>query len=410
MIGGPSVIAGLDVGTTKTCAVIVEAPPAWSGEEAPTRILGVGLAPTEGVRNRTVTRIDAATESIRDAVRDAELMAGREVEGLYVAVAGDHIGMGRSNGVVVVADEEVSQTDLDRVHEVARAVALPADRELLHAIPLDYAVDGLWGIQDPLGMAATRLEAEAHIISGGATPCQNLRKAVDRAGYRIEELVLAPLASHLAVVAEPELEAGVALVELGGSATDLVVFRQDRLRLLASIPWGAITVANDIVKGLGVPMGEAERLKDRYGAARAGQVDPAEKISVPGPLPGSTRQVSRELLAHIIEQRLDEIFGLVYQELEEVGLLGGLPGGLVLSGGGASLPGTVELAQEVFNTPVRLGVPGEGLNGLADAVRRPKFATAVGLALYGRLRGQGRGGGLAGRAFARVTDWLKDFF
>jgi cell division protein FtsA len=410
VIGGPRVVAGLDVGSTKTCAVLVNAAAGWSDNGDGAEVLGVGIAATEGVRNRNVTNIEAATESIRDALRDAEAMAGLAVQGVYAGITGEHIELSCSTGIVAVAGHEISSSDVDQVHEVARAVVIPPDRELLHAIPQDYTVDGQRGIQDPKGMDATRLESEVFIVTAGSPACQNLRKAIDRAGFRVEELVLTSLASNVAVLRERDRQSGVAMVEIGGASTEALVFKDGRLRLVASLPWGAATVSNDIVKGLGIPRTEAESLKEQHGSARSESVDPSEKLEVAGPIPGSTREVSRELLAHIIEQRLDEIFGLVYEALEEKRLLETLPAGIVLTGGGAELDGVVELAQEVFNMPVALGAPGEGLAGVVDTVRGPKFAAGVGLALYGRHRERGRGTGLVLRALTRATDWLKDFF
>jgi cell division protein FtsA len=390
--------------------VIVEIGSSWGLDENAVQVLGVGSESTEGVKNRIVTNIEAATESIRGALHEAEQMAGLEVQGVYVGLAGSHVEVSRSTGVVAVGGDEVTSEDVERLHEVASAVVIPPDRELLHAVPQDYAVDGRNGIQDPCGMAATRLESEVFIVTAGAVPCRNLRKAVDRAGFRVEELMLSPLASGLAVLDDTDRDAGVALIEIGGSSTEIVVFQDQRLCLIASLPWGSDTVSGDIVKGLGVPLSEAERLKRKYGVARTLNVDPNEHLALKGPTPGNTRQVSRELLAHIIEQRMDEIFGLVYDEFEERGLLGELAAGVVLTGGGAALEGTVELAQDVFNMPTSLGVPGRSLTGLVEAVQKPDYTTAVGLALYGCERDRDRGGGLTGRALARVTDWLKDFF
>jgi cell division protein FtsA len=410
MIGGPRCIAGLDVGSTTTTAVLVELPAAWDAVPASARLLGIGVAHTEGVRNRNVTHIEAATESVREALRDAEDMAGMEVGAVFAGVGGDHIEVGSSSGVVAVAGDEVEQTDLDRVHEVARAIVIPPDRELLHAIPQDYVVDGQSGIQDPRGMEAVRLESEVCVVTAGSPACQNLRKAVDRAGYRIEELVFAPLATSLAVLTDDARHAGVALLEIGGAATELMVYREGRLHLVATLPWGGVTVTNDIVKGLGIPVADAEDLKRKRGSASTRAVPTDEKLEIAGPTPGRTREVSRELLAHIIEQRLDEMFGVVYEALEEKHMLGTLSAGVVLTGGGARLEGIVELAQTVFNMPVSLGQPGAGLEGLVEAARDPRMSTAVGLALYGRMRSRETGGGLALRTFSRLTDWLRDFF
>ncbi len=410
MIGGPRCIAGLDVGSTTTSAVIVGSESARDAENTRVHVMGVGTAVTEGVRNRNVTHLEAATEAIREAVREAEEMAGVEAGVVYAGIAGEHIDVGASSGVVAVTAEEVDQGDLDRVHEVARAIVIPPDRELLHAIPQEYVVDGQRGIQDPRGMEATRLESHVAIVTAGSPACLNLRKAIDRAGYRTEELVLAPLATSLSVLSEDERQAGVALLEIGGAATEMMVFREGMLHLVATLPWGGVTVTNDIVKGLGISLSDAEELKLLSGSARTGRVDSEEKLEIAGPTPGSKREVSRELLAHIIEQRLDEVFGLVYEAMEEKKLLGELPAGVVITGGGASLDGIVELAQSVFNMPVSLGTPGRELDGVVEAVRDPRLATAVGLALFGLMRTREKGGGVALRALERVADWLRDFF
>ncbi|HWV56483.1 MAG TPA: cell division protein FtsA, partial [Longimicrobiales bacterium] len=255
------------------------------------------------------------------------------------------------------------------------------------------------------------LEAEVYLITSSSTAIANLRKAVSRAGYRIEALVHEPLATSLAVLTDDEKEVGVALVDMGGGTTELATFRDGRTRHVSTIPWGGFAVTQDLVKGLSIPLAEAERAKERYGAARAQLVDPHEIVELPGPRPGPSRQVSRELIAHIIEQRVDEILGLVARDIERAGEAGKLGAGIVLTGGGASLPGVIEIAQQVFGAPVRIGVPSEGLTGLADSVRRPKFATATGLALYGADVVSGSGGhGAAESAARRIVAWLKDFF
>ena len=410
MIGRARCLAGLNIGSTATTAVLVEAGPGWESDSGQVRVLGVGVAHTEGVRNRNVTHIEAATESVREALRDAEDMAGVEAGVVYAGVAGDHIDVGSSSGVVAVTGDEVEQKDLDRVHDVARAIVIPHDRELLHAIPQDYVVDGQAGIQDPRGMEATRLESEVCVVTAGSPACQNIRKAIDRAGYRTEELVFSPLATSLAVLSDDQRQAGVVLLEIGGMATEMMVYRDARLHLVATLPWGGMTVTNDIVKGLGIPLADAEDLKRSRGNASTRAVEPEEKLEIAGPTAGRTREVSRELLAHIIEQRLDEMFGLVYEALEEKQLLSALPGGVVLTGGGASLEGIVDLAQTVFNMPVALGQPGAGLEGVVEVIRDPRLSTAVGLAMYGQIRTRESGGGLASRSFSRLTDWLRDFF
>jgi cell division protein FtsA len=410
------IVAGLDLGSTKTATVIAEV----TGDSPDTleaKILGVGQARTAGIRREVVTDIEATTDSVRKAVKEAELMAGVSVDRLYIGIAGEHIHGRASTGVVAVGGHEIVPRDVQRVHEVARAVVVPADREVLHAIPQEYLVDGQGGIRDPVGMAGTRLEAEVFILTRSTTAGQNIRKSVDRAGYRVADLVFEPLASSLAVLSDDEKEIGVALVDLGGGNTDLAVFHERKIKHLATLPWGGATVTNDIVKGLSLPYADAVRAKERWGVARTALVDPRELFELPGASGGPERQIARELLAHIIEQRMDEIFGLVAQEIERSGLADRLGAGVVLTGGGASLDGIAELAGASFSGAVRVGTPGDGMRGLADTVRRPKFATAAGLVLYGARRelAEGVGGRAGGGASVNgvikwMREWLADFF
>lgn len=407
-----NLIAALDIGTTKTCAVIGELSPDLKRRPG-LKVLGVGQARTSGMRREVVTHIEETTESVKKAIKEAELMAGVTVDRVYTGIAGDHIQAFSSTGVVAVGGEEVVAHDVNRVHEVARAVALPPDRELLHAIPQEYKVDHQRGIKDPLGMAGTRLEAEVYLVTSASASTTNIRKAVSRAGYRIQELVLEPLASSRAVLTEDEKEVGVAMVEIGGGTTDLAVFYEGKIRHVAILPFGGLTVTNDLVKGLSIPFAEAQKAKELYGAAFAQMVDPQETVELPGPGPGQRRHVARELVAHIVEQRLDEMFGLVQEELESADLLDKLGAGIVLTGGTTALQGTVELAQQVFAAPVRAGTPGEGLTGLADSLALPRFATVAGLALYGvdRFRETGEGASTLTSGFVtKVVAWLKEFF
>ncbi|HET6229215.1 MAG TPA: cell division protein FtsA [Longimicrobiaceae bacterium] len=413
-----TLVAGLDIGSSKTAAVIAEVS-GDSPHRAQVKILGVGQSKTGGIRREVVTDIEATTESVRKAVKEAELMAGVTVDRLYTGIAGEHIHAWPSTGVVAVGkDGEIRSGDVDRVHEVARAVVIPGDRELLHAIPQEYIVDSQNGIRDPVGMAGTRLEAEVFIVTGSTSSSQNIRKSVSRAGYQVAELVLEPIASSMAVLSDDEKEIGTALVDLGGGTTDVVIFHERKIRHLASLPWGGSTVSNDLAKGLSLPYAEAVRAKERFGSARTDLVDPKETIEIPGAAAGQTRRIARELLAHIIEQRMDEILGLVAAELDRSGFASRLGGGIVLTGGGASMHGIAELAERAFAAPVRIGVPGEGLVGLADSVRRPKFATAAGLAMYGSRRmlqdlpegGSASGGGSVNGVIKWMRDWLTDFF
>ena len=406
-----NLIAGLDIGTANTCGVIGEI----SGD--PRRpeltILGVGQARTGGLRGDMVTNIDEITESVRSSMKEAELMAGVTVDRVYAGMGGDHVRASNSMGVVAIAEDEVSADDVERVHVVARAVALPPDREMIHAIPQEYRVDNQRGIKDPTGMTGIRLEAEVFLVTCQITGSAHIKKAVNRAGYRVQELVLEPLAGGRAVLTEDEKEVGVAMVEIGASTTDIAAYYEGKVQHVSILPFGGATLTADLVRGLSVPYAEAQKAKEHYGSAFAQLVDPRETVEMPGPSPGEMRAVARELIAHIIEQRLDEMFGIVQQELEEHRVLEKLGAGIVLTGGTVALPGVVELAQQIFASPVRLGVPAEGLGGLADSVGRPRFAVATGLALWGadRFAETGRGAStLTSGVFTKLGTWLKEFF
>lgn len=406
-----NLIAGLDIGTTNTCAVIGEV--ITDPRRPGLTILGVGQARTGGLRGDMVTNIDEMTESVRAAMKEAELMAGVTVDRVYAGIGGDHVRATNSMGVVAISDEEVSADDVERVHIVARAVALPPDREMVHAIPQEYRVDLQGGIKDPLGMAGVRLEAEVFLVTCQVTASANIRKAVNRAGYRVQEMVLEPLAGARAVLTEDEKEVGVAMIEIGGATTDVAAYYEGKVQHVSILPFGGGTLTTDLVRGLSIPYAEARRAKERYGIALTQMVDPRETVELPGPAPGQTRAVARELIAHIIEQRLDELFGIVQQDLEERDLMDRLGAGIVLTGGTAAIPGLVELAQQIFACPVRLGVPGEGLGGLADSVGRPRFTVASGLALWGadRFAETGRGAStMTSGVLTKLGTWLKEFF
>jgi cell division protein FtsA len=406
-----NLIAGLDIGTTKTCAVIGEI--IGDPRQPGIRILGVGQARTGGLRGDMVTNIEEMTECVRSSLKEAELMAGVAVDRVYAGIGGDHVRATSSMGVVAVSEDDITGDDVERVHVVARAVALPPDREMLHAIPQEYRVDRQRGIKDPLGMAGVRLEAEVFLVTCAITASANIRKAVNRAGYRVQELVLEPLAGARAVLTEDEKEVGVAMIEIGASTTDLAAYYEGKVQHVAILPFGGNTLTADLVRGLSVPYAEAQKAKEHYGTAFAQLVDPRETVEMPGPSPGQKRSVARELIAHIIEQRLDEMFGLVQGELQDHGLLNKLGAGVVLTGGTVAIPGIIELSQQIFASPVRLGVPSEGLSGLADSVGRPRFAIATGLALWGadRFAETGRGAStITSGMLTKLGTWLKEFF
>ncbi|MGH7530364.1 MAG: cell division protein FtsA [Gemmatimonadales bacterium] len=423
---GGGLVAGLDLGSTKTCAVIAEV--AGDLPRMPVaKVLGVGLAKNSGVRRGMVRDIDETTRSVAAALKDAERMAGARVTEVTCGIAGEHVAARGSAGVVAVSGEEIGPQDVARVNEVARAVALGRDHELLHDIPQEYIVDQQRGISDPIGMTGTRLEVEMFLVTAQATAAQNLRKSVQRAGYRVADLVLEPLAASLAVLTDEEKELGVALVEVGGSSTGVTIFHDGKIRHLASLKYAGAHVTSDLVKGLGVTQSDAERLKERHGAAYTPLVDAGEMVALPSTQGQGERQASRELLAHIIHERVDEIFQLVAREFDRAGYGGSgsagtrLPAGVVLTGGTAHLPGMVELAREAFAVPVRAGQPELGIAGLVDSVQAPRYAVPVGLVLYAARKAAWGGAGassvlfgsMAGRGdklFGPLKRWLQDFF
>ncbi len=414
------VIAGLDIGSAKTTVVIAEA----VGDiqrHTKIKILGVGQARTTGLRRGIVSDIEETTRSIKKAVEDAERMAGVKIESIYVGIAGEHVRAMTSKGIVAVNGDEISRADVNRANEVARAQPFPQDRELLHAIPQEYTVDKNQGIRDPIGMIGTRLETEMYLITIGGSPAMNLRKSVERAGYHVKELVLEPLASALAVLTEDEKELGVALVEMGAGTTDIAIFHEGKIRHLGTVNYGGSNVTNDIVQGIGVTQSDAERLKERYGCAYEPMVSPDDIVELPSTVAQGERHIPREVLAHIIHQRIDEIFSLVHGEIERAGYANRLSGGIVVTGGAAAMQGVAELATDVFGTGVRVGIPTENVGGLSDSVEAPRFSTVVGLALYGANRVAVGGASAAGRKRAisspnvdrfaqRVKTWLQDFF
>ncbi|MFN2636216.1 MAG: cell division protein FtsA [Gemmatimonadaceae bacterium] len=413
------IIAGLDIGSAKTTAVIAEA--VGDRRNTPSlKILGVGQARTTGLRRGIVSDIEETTRSIKKAIEDAERMAGTKIDTIYAGIAGEHVRAMISKGIVAVNGEEISKADVDRANEVARAQPVPEDRELLHAIPQEYTVDKNQGIRDPIGMIGTRLETEMYLVTIGASPAMNLRKSVERAGYRVRELVLEPLASALSVLTEDEKELGVALVEMGAGTTDIALFHEGKIRHLGTVNYGGNNVTSDIVQGMGVTQADAERLKERYGCAYELLVDPNDVIQLPSTVAQGERHVPRQVLAHIIHQRMDEIFYLIQGEIQRAGFGQRLNGGVVVTGGAAAMQGVAELAADVFGTGVRIGLPEEHVGGLSDSVQAPRFATVVGLAMYGAHRSaagvgpSGRHRALAGAGVDRFTKrlkiWLEDFF
>jgi len=408
-----NLIAGLDIGTTKIVAIIAE-----PDEDGSLRILGVGKSHSLGLRRGVVVNLEKTIRSIQDALDAAERLAGVEVGSVFAGIAGDHIRSINSRGVIAVSrrGNEIAQADVDRVIEAARAIALPMDREIIHVIPQEFIVDDQSGIRDPVGMAGVRLEGEIHIITGAVTSAQNIYKSVQRAGVEVQDLVLQPLATSYAVLTEDEKELGVAVLDLGGGTADLAVFYDGSIRHTAVIGLGGENVTNDVAIGLRTPRDQAERIKIAHGVALQSMVQKDEKIEVPGVGGRPAREVSRDVLAAIIEPRMEEIFALTLREIQRSEYVDLLTTGLVLTGGAAMLEGTCELAEQVFDLPVKLGVP-TGIAGLSEEVATPVYATAVGLLTYAVTEGLGRGrrfhstgGGLFDSILARMRRWIDEFF
>lgn len=392
-------IAGLDIGTTKIAALIAEIT-----DDMRVNIVGVGLVPSKGLRRGTVVDIEQATESIVQAVEQAEHMAGRRIESVFVGITGEHIRSLNSKGMIAVTSptREISREDVERVMDSSRTVVLTPDREIIHAIPRGYIVDGQNGIRHPEGMSGSRLEVETHIIHGSSTFLQNVTKCVQRAQLQVSALVVEPIATAEAVLTEAERNLGVALADIGGGTTDVAVFTDGEIYYTGVIPIGGNHVTNDISMGLRTPPEESERVKLQYACALKELV--GENEVVPHRPMGSNeeRKVPAKVLAEIVEPRMRELFELIYEEIKKSGVAGMLPGGLVLSGGGSLMRGVAELAREVTDMPVRVGRP-MNVGGLADKVDSPVFATGVGLLLYGLKHSDLTGDSRRHSWFARIA-------
>jgi len=380
-------------------------------------VVGVGTAPSRGLRRGVVVNIDSTVEAIKIAVAEAEQMAGVEVGGVYAGVAGGHIKGTNSRGVVAVSgkDREVSAADVARVVEAARALNLPQDREIIHVLPQSFSVDDGDGVREPVGMSGVRLEVEVHIVTGAVTAVQNVVRSVNRAGLAVHDIVLEPLASAEAVLYDDERELGVLVIDIGGGTTDAALYRDGAIWHTAILPLGGDHITNDIAIGLRTPMADAEDLKKRYGCALTALVPAEETVDVPSVGGRKPRQLSRQVLSEIVQPRVEEIFTLVARELARAGLQDAPTAGVVVTGGTSIMEGVPELAEAVFDQPVRRGAP-LGVGGLADVVRSPIYSTAVGLAVYGaraRPRSEGGaavGGGLLGRLVQRLTGLFDDIF
>ena len=381
------IVVGVDIGTTKICAIVASA-----DENGRVNILGVGMAESEGINRGVVVNIDKTVESVKKAVKEAERVAGVQVKRVIVGIAGDHIHSDQSRGVITVSNRnrEITPLDVHRLIEDTKNVAMPSDRSILHVIPQEFIVDGQDGVADPVGMSGVRLEANVHIITGLVSAAKNIYRCIEKAGYEVADLVLEPLASSYAVLHTDEKEVGVALIDIGGGTTDMAVFEDHTIRHTAVIAVAGSKVTDDIRKGLGIMRDQAERLKHRFGSAL---VSPSgdEEIMIPGIGGRPAKTVSRSMLAQIIQPRLEEILEIAAYEIKRSGYGQRLSSGVVLTGGGSLIPGTAELAADIMGVEARVGLPTGIHGGMVAEVSDPKFATAVGLILYG-LRPEAIGG------------------
>ncbi|HTL13053.1 MAG TPA: cell division protein FtsA [Bdellovibrionota bacterium] len=405
-------VVGLDIGTTKICAIVGEI--AEAGPHPTIDVVGIGTAPSTGLRKGVVVNIDATVESISKAVEEAELMAGVEIQTVYAGIAGGHIRSFNSTGVVAIKDKEINDHDVNRVIDAAKAVAIPMDREVIHIIPQEFIIDDQDGIRDPIGMSGVRLESKVHIVTGAVSSAQNIIKCANKAGLNVAEICLQPIASSEAVLSQDEKELGVVLVDIGGGTSDIAIFREGAVMYTGVLAIGGNHLTNDIAVGLRTPQHEAEKLKIRYGSAIAAMVKPDETIEVPGVGGRKPRVVSRRVLAEIIEPRVEEIFQLIQREVMQSGFQDLLSAGVVITGGSSILDGMVELAEEIFEMPVKRGVPFE-VGGLRDVVNSPRFATGVGLVKYGakniaKAKFPIREKHIYHKVRGSMRSWIKDLF
>ena len=406
-------IVGLDIGTTKICAIVAEVE-----ANGLLRITGVGCSPSEGLKRGVVVNVEKTVQSIQRAIQEAERMSDSRISAVYAGIAGDHVRSFNSRGVIAVSgpENEITVHDEERVIEAAKAVSIPMDREIIHVLPQEFVVDDQPGIKDPIGMSGVRLEADVHMVTGAVTSAQNICKSIRRAGVEVVDLVLEPLASSYSVLSPEEEEMGVALIDVGGGTSDLAVFYDGSIRHTAVIGLGGQNVTQDVSIGLRTPWKQAEKIKQANGCALRSLVSKEDVVEVPGLAGRPSYPVPRIELAAIIEARIEEIFSLVYREIRRTDYADLLAAGVVITGGGAMLEGCVELAEEVFGMPVSLGTP-RGVVGLADAVSQPIYATGVGLVLFGQKHRDRDGhlirvGGdrLFESILSRMKNWVKDFF
>jgi cell division protein FtsA len=372
-----NLIVGLDIGTSKVVAIVGEVSPGGEIE-----IIGIGSHASRGLKKGVVVNIESTVQSIQRAVEEAELMAGCEIHSVYAGIAGSHIRSLNSHGIVAIRDNEVTASDVERVIDAARAVAIPADQKILHILPQEFIIDNQEGIREPVGMSGVRLEARVHMVTGAVSAAQNIVKCVRRCGLEVDDVILQQLASAQAVLTEDEKELGVCLCDIGGGTTDIAVFVNGSIHHSAVIPIAGDQVTNDIAIALRTPTHHAEDIKIKYACALTQLANPDETIEVPSVGDRPPRRLVRQTLAEVVEPRYEELFSLVQAELKRSGFEEMVAAGVVLTGGGAKMEGVIELAEEVFHLPVRLGSP-QHVAGLVDVIRNPVYSTGVGLLLFG---------------------------
>jgi len=403
-----SLIAGLDIGTSSIKVVVGE-----RKEDGRVDIVGVGSSPSRGLRKGVVVNIEGTVAAISKAVAQAETMAGCEISTVYATISGSHLRCQNSHGVVGVKSKEVSATDIERVIEAAKAVAVPLDREILHVIPQEFVVDEQDGIKDPIGISGVRLEARVHIITGAIASAQNIVKCANRCGLAVQDIVAAPLASAKGTLSQEEQELGVCLLDIGGGTCSISVFHGGAVKFTSVLAVGGNHITNDIAAGLRTPLAAAEKIKCEHGSAMTTGVRKDDTLEVPSVGGRSARVLSKFVLAEIIEPRVTEMFSLIQRELTRAGCLDLLTSGLVITGGTANLPGIAQVAEQVFNLPVRVASP-EGIGGLTDLVKGPESAAAVGLVLHGAVHTAGArsvgGKGAVSRTVGRIVGWFTEHF
>ena len=401
-----NIIVGLDVGTTKICAVVGEV------EGNKINIIGIGTHPSIGLRKGVVVNIESTVESIQKAVEEAELMAGCEISSVYAGIAGGHITGFNSRGIVAIKGPEVTKNDVERVIDAARAVAIPMDREVIHVIPQEFIIDDQGGIQNPVGMSGVRLEAKIHIVTGAVTSAHNIVKCANRSGLDVCDIVLEPLASGEAVLTNEEKDLGAALLDLGGGTSDLAIFFGKNIKHTFVLSLGGNNLTNDISIGLRASQAEAEKIKIKYGTCVTQNISSEETIEVPGMGGRKPRKLPRQILGEILEPRIEEIFTLIKREIFRAGMDNVITSGVVLTGGSSLLHGITDIAESIFDVPSRLGKP-MGISGLIDVVNNPMYATGVGLVLYG-ARNQPekkfriRDSNIFHRIITRMKRWFKE--